>query len=118
MQIVREWSAYGQEERDKCFSPIIEELKSRFPEESRSDVRVLVPGCGLARLPFDIALEGFQVSVYLVFLKFSIKFAKPTFWVPHLFPRSFKGQEDLSFPFCVFPFRFTILCILSIFLII
>ena len=61
MQIVREWSADGKAERDKCFSPIIEELKSRFPEDSRSDVRVLVPGCGLARLPFDIALEGFQV---------------------------------------------------------
>ena len=26
MQIVREWSADGQAERDKCFSPIIEEL--------------------------------------------------------------------------------------------
>jgi len=62
LQIVREWSAHGQSERDKCFGPIIEELKSRFPEDSREDVRVLVPGCGLARLPFDIALEGFQVG--------------------------------------------------------
>ena len=63
LQIVREWSAHGQSERDKCFGHIIEELKSRFPEDSREDVRVLVPGCGLARLPFDIALEGFQVSL-------------------------------------------------------
>ena len=66
LQIVREWSTIGQTEREKCFSPILEELKSRFPEDSRSDVRVLVPGCGLARLPFEIALEGFQVSTIYI----------------------------------------------------
>ena len=104
MQIVREWSAYGQEERDKCFSPIIEELKSRFPEESRSDVRVLVPGCGLARLPFDIALEGFQVIVYLVFLKFSIKFAKPTFGFPTFsLALQLRDKRTSVFPFAFFP---------------
>jgi len=62
LQIVREWSSIGQTEREKCFTPILEELKSRFPEDDRSDVQILVPGCGLARLPFEIALEGFQVG--------------------------------------------------------
>ena len=34
----------------------IEELNSLHPEmEKRSSLRVLVPGCGLARLPFDLA---------------------------------------------------------------
>ena len=34
----------------------IEELTSLHPErEKRSSLRVLVPGCGLARLPFDLA---------------------------------------------------------------
>ena len=62
IQIVREWSEIGENERKICFQPILEELKSHFPEDSRDEIRILVPGCGLARLPFEIALEGFQCA--------------------------------------------------------
>ena len=59
-QIVREWSTEGQSDR-KCFQLVQEELRSHFPEEGHQDVCVLVPGCGLARLPYELALDGFKV---------------------------------------------------------
>ena len=60
VQIVREWTLDGENERNECFDPVIEELKNYFPAEKRGEVLVFVPGCGLARLPYQIALEGFQ----------------------------------------------------------
>ena len=62
-QIVREWSTEGESDR-KCFQLVQEELRSYFPEtEDRhhQDVCILVPGCGLARLPYELALDGFKV---------------------------------------------------------
>ena len=61
VQIVREWTQNGEKERAECFEPVLNELLSHFPdEENRGDISVLVPGCGLARLPFEIAKEGFN----------------------------------------------------------
>ena len=49
----------GAEERDACYGPILEELSRRFPDvDQRGDVRVLVPGSGLGRLPFEIVTRG------------------------------------------------------------
>ena len=62
-QIVREWSTEGESDR-KCFQLVQEELRSYFPEtEDRhhQDVCILVPGCALARLPYELALDGFKV---------------------------------------------------------
>jgi carnosine N-methyltransferase len=59
VQIVREWTSEGQSERDQCFKPILEELRAHFPSD-HEEVCVFVPGSGLARLPFEIALDGFQ----------------------------------------------------------
>ena len=62
-QIVREWSTEGESDR-KCFQLVQDELRSYFPEtEDRhhQDVCILVPGCGLARLPYELALDGFKV---------------------------------------------------------
>lgn len=59
-QIARDWSEEGAEERDACYGPILEELSRRFPDvDQRGDVRVLVPGSGLGRLPFEIVTRGF-----------------------------------------------------------
>eukprot|EP00124_Ichthyophonus_hoferi_P001112 Ihof_evm13s51 gene=Ihof_evmTU13s51 len=58
-QFVRDWSEEGQAERVVCYQPMINELKSRYPIESRSSVRVLVPGCGLGRLAYEFARLGF-----------------------------------------------------------
>jgi len=58
-QMMREWSTEGAKERDRCFKPILEELEKRYPSK-RSEITVICPGCGLARLPFEIALLGFN----------------------------------------------------------
>lgn len=59
-QIARDWSTECVEERRTTYAPFIEELNSLFPSDSidRSKIRVLVPGSGLGRLAFDIAVEG------------------------------------------------------------
>ena len=61
LQIVREWTTHGEQERKDCFDLILNELCAMYPdEETREDICVFVPGCGLARLPFEIAKAGFQ----------------------------------------------------------
>ncbi|XP_060526349.1 carnosine N-methyltransferase [Cylas formicarius] len=61
-QLMRDWSSLGASERQQCYSPIIEEIELNFPEDScdRGEVEVLVPGAGLGRLAFEIALRGFK----------------------------------------------------------
>src|SRR6266550_7679225 len=54
---VRDWSAEGAKERDKIFAPILSVLKSVDPT-NRSDMSVLVPGCGLGRLAWEISDLG------------------------------------------------------------
>ena len=62
-QMAREWSSDGQAERDQSYGRIIHELVSAFPDlVQRHSVRVLVPGCGLGRLPFDLAAQGFDAQ--------------------------------------------------------
>ncbi|KAF9001139.1 N2227-like protein-domain-containing protein [Cyathus striatus] len=61
-QFVRDWSEEGKPERDLCYTPMKDALISHFadvPAEERSKLRVLVPGAGLGRLAYDIALLGF-----------------------------------------------------------
>lgn len=60
MQIAREWSKNGEQERLECFDLIKQELTANFEQDSYGNTVVLVPGCGLARLPYDIASMGFQ----------------------------------------------------------
>ncbi|KAK9374400.1 N2227-like protein-domain-containing protein [Lipomyces chichibuensis] len=58
-QIYRDWSAEGAAEREVCYGRVIRELNNLYSPETRSDVRVLVPGAGLGRLAYDIACEGY-----------------------------------------------------------
>nr|XP_043613228.1 carnosine N-methyltransferase-like [Erigeron canadensis] len=58
--IVRDWAAEGQKERDQCYTPILEELKRLFPDRSvESPPTCLVPGAGLGRLALEISCLGF-----------------------------------------------------------
>nr|XP_002129866.1 carnosine N-methyltransferase [Ciona intestinalis] len=77
-QIVRDWSVDGAEERDLCYRPIIEEILKRKPpntDESTSaatSVSILVPGCGLGRLAWELANRGYfcqgnEFSFYMLF---------------------------------------------------
>ncbi|CAI0439792.1 unnamed protein product [Linum tenue] len=54
--IVRDWAAEGQKERDECYKPILEELDSQFPHRSKERAPAcLVPGAGLGRLALEIS---------------------------------------------------------------
>lgn len=72
-QMHREWSAEGARDRNVCFGLILDELQKRFPNvDERPHTTVLVPGCGLGRLPFEIAALGFdsqgnEVSYHMIF---------------------------------------------------
>ncbi|KAG4302876.1 hypothetical protein PCK1_000819 [Pneumocystis canis] len=65
-QFWRDWSKDGLFERNMSYKPIIDEIESKFmdiPIDNRNKINILVPGAGLGRLPFDIALKGFSVQV-------------------------------------------------------
>ncbi|URE20640.1 N2227-like protein [Musa troglodytarum] len=54
--IVRDWAAEGQKERDQCYKPILEELNRLFPHCSKNrPPYCLVPGAGLGRLALEIS---------------------------------------------------------------
>ncbi|XP_051114876.1 uncharacterized protein LOC127240317 isoform X2 [Andrographis paniculata] len=59
--IVRDWAAEGQQERDECYKPILKELEQLFPHrsEDRHPPACLVPGAGLGRLALEISSLGF-----------------------------------------------------------
>lgn len=59
--LFREWSAEGAQYRDQSFGALLRELQERLPitEETAHSHRVLVPGCGLGRLPLEIASKGY-----------------------------------------------------------
>ncbi|XAR52821.1 hypothetical protein NMG60_11021106 [Bertholletia excelsa] len=57
--IVRDWAAEGQRERDQCYKPILEELEAQFPDRWKDNPSCLVPGAGLGRLALEISCRGF-----------------------------------------------------------
>ncbi|KAM7513868.1 hypothetical protein LguiA_003451 [Lonicera macranthoides] len=58
--IVRDWAAEGQKERDQCYKPILLELERQFPDRCKgSPPCCLVPGAGLGRLALEISCLGF-----------------------------------------------------------
>ena len=70
-QLAREWTSAGAPERAASYDRILAALERYFPvvkseqhnsssSSSRSAVKVLVPGSGLGRLPFEIARRGFS----------------------------------------------------------
>lgn len=62
-QVAREWSTDGAAERDASYGRIVRELEALYPDRGeRHGIKVLVPGCGLARLPFDLCAAGFQAQ--------------------------------------------------------
>ncbi|PPQ82497.1 hypothetical protein CVT26_012951 [Gymnopilus dilepis] len=58
---VRDWSEDGAYERGRIFAPILEVLRTVDPE-ARPAKKILVPGCGLGRLAWDISQLGFDTT--------------------------------------------------------
>ncbi|KAL9822670.1 carnosine N-methyltransferase [Geothlypis trichas] len=77
-QFVRDWSEEGKSERDSCYQPIISEIIKNFPKErwDFSKVNILVPGAGLGRLAWEIAMLGYacQGNEWSLFMLFSSNF--------------------------------------------
>ncbi|XP_014464234.1 carnosine N-methyltransferase isoform X2 [Alligator mississippiensis] len=77
-QFVRDWSEEGKPERDSCYQPIISEIIKNFPKEKWdfSKVNILVPGAGLGRLAWEIAMLGYacQGNEWSLFMLFSSNF--------------------------------------------
>lgn len=60
-QVMRDWSIHGHEERQKCYTPLLNDIIKAFPRVAdRSNIRVLVPGAGLGRLAYEISQLGFN----------------------------------------------------------
>jgi carnosine N-methyltransferase len=70
--LAREWSSYGAHERNQAFQPLLSALRRKLPVNSTNQYRqrVLVPGCGLARLPLEIAACGYacEANEYSMFM--------------------------------------------------
>jgi carnosine N-methyltransferase len=60
-QLMREWSPEGAKEREASFGLILNELARVLPinETNQYTYRVLCPGSGLGRLPFEICKQGY-----------------------------------------------------------
>ncbi|KAB5563036.1 N2227-like protein-domain-containing protein [Coniochaeta sp. 2T2.1] len=65
-QFYRDWSAEGAKEREACYGPVkralAQEKERRLKEGITEKLNVLVPGAGLARLMYDLAVEGSNVE--------------------------------------------------------
>ena len=67
---VREWSKYGEPEREQPYKPILEEVESYCKElgvkplntPTGKRVSVLNPGCGMGRLVYEFARRGFKTQ--------------------------------------------------------
>lgn len=54
---IRDWSEEGAPERTRIFEPILKVL-DKVPINEREKMRVLVPGCGLGRLAWEVSELG------------------------------------------------------------
>ncbi|SOV73898.1 N2227-like protein, putative [Plasmodium sp. gorilla clade G3] len=59
-QFVRDWSMEGQEERDKAYIPLLKSLDKYLPINDIYIPKILCPGSGLGRLPYEIAKKGYR----------------------------------------------------------
>lgn len=59
--LYREWSIEGAPERNQSFEPLLNALKKHLPVNSTNiyKQKVVVPGCGLGRLPLEISAMGY-----------------------------------------------------------
>ncbi|GAX79740.1 hypothetical protein CEUSTIGMA_g7181.t1 [Chlamydomonas eustigma] len=60
--LARDWSSEGAEERQKCYTPILQELKKLLGTDCSSPPAVLLPGAGLGRLCCEVAGLGYQAQ--------------------------------------------------------
>jgi len=65
--LTRDWSPYGEKERNAAYDPIKESIKKYLPlpkniPEGQRPPRIVVPGSGVGRLAFELAAMGYGVQ--------------------------------------------------------
>ena len=62
-QFYRDWSAEGTNEREQCYTPVLDDLSRTFKDVlDKSLVNVLIPGAGLGRLVYETCKLGYTVE--------------------------------------------------------
>ncbi|GAM25080.1 hypothetical protein SAMD00019534_082550 [Acytostelium subglobosum LB1] len=62
--VVRDWSSEGLDERVQSYNPFYASLERYYPSvEQRRDIKVICPGAGMGRLPYDISMLGFHTTL-------------------------------------------------------
>ncbi|EUD65676.1 hypothetical protein C922_03924 [Plasmodium inui San Antonio 1] len=59
-QFVRDWSMEGKHERDGAYEPMLKSLDKYVPITDTYVPKVLCPGSGLGRLPYEVAKKGYR----------------------------------------------------------
>ncbi|SCM01419.1 N2227-like protein, putative [Plasmodium chabaudi adami] len=59
-QFVRDWSIEGIEERKNAYDPILKSLEKYLPITDNYIPKILCPGSGLGRLPYEVAKRGYK----------------------------------------------------------
>ncbi|VTZ67210.1 N2227-like protein, putative [Plasmodium chabaudi chabaudi] len=59
-QFVRDWSIEGIEERNNAYDPILKSLEKYLPITDNYIPKILCPGSGLGRLPYEVAKRGYK----------------------------------------------------------
>ncbi|KJP89704.1 hypothetical protein AK88_00664 [Plasmodium fragile] len=59
-QFVRDWSMEGKHERDSAYEPMLKSLAKYLPIKDDYVPKVLCPGSGLGRLPYEVAKKGYR----------------------------------------------------------
>lgn len=112
-QFVRDWSDDGALEREQTFKPLLESLKLHVPiRDSNNPPRVLCPGCGLGRLPYEVMQLGYtsQGNEMSFFMLIGSYFAtnyfdtKDAFKIyPYCLSTSNRVKHDDQFYVCLVP---------------
>ncbi|CXI01232.1 N2227-like protein, putative [Plasmodium berghei] len=59
-QFVRDWSIEGIDERKSAYEPILKSLEKYLPITDNYIPKILCPGSGLGRLPYEVAKRGYK----------------------------------------------------------
>jgi len=60
--VARDWTAEFEDERRESYGRVCDRLLNAFGDDRKDNKKVLVPGCGLARLCMEIVAKGFHVD--------------------------------------------------------
>jgi carnosine N-methyltransferase len=94
-QLVRDWSSEGRPERDRSYGVLLRLLADALPvtKANKNRQRVLVPGCGLGRLVYELVAAGYatQGNEFSLQMLFTSHFMLNCIEQPH---------EFVVVPFC------------------